>query len=172
MAAAAILFAVGSCQAPLPSPCRLLTVEEIETAVGSQFGPPNGDFVLESGGLECDWIAESPRILPVWLYVHQFRSSEWDAIRAIDGARSVPGLGEEAYFVPGPGEDTDFDPFGVDPLRAGLHVRQSGVHLTLLHRGTGPEDDVQQVVVDLARFAVAGLGVPITPPPEAPPGFP
>lgn len=167
--AAVLVATVASCQATLPSPCGLLRVEEIENEVGTQFGQPNGDEYLDSGGLLCVWIPESsdPNTYPVLLSIHQFSSSDWEAIRAIDGSRPVPGLGEEAYFVPGPGEEADYDPFG-----AGIHVRQRGLQLTLLHRGAGGENQMQQIAVDLARLAVDQMSkeATVTPPLEAPPG--
>jgi len=168
MAAGALAATVASCQATLPNPCGLLTVEEVENEVGTQFAPPDGGEYLDSGGLLCVWVPEQSRpiVYPVLLSVQPFSSSEWDAIEAIAGARSVAGLGEEAYFVPGPGEETYFDPFG-----AGIHVRQRGIHLTLLHLSTGGESVMQRVVVELARLATTRLSLEVTPPPEAPPGF-
>jgi hypothetical protein len=167
--AAALVATVASCQATFPSPCGLLSVEEIENEIGTQFGLANGDEYLDSDGRLCVWIPEpsDPNTYPVWLSIHQFRSSDWEAIRAIDGSRPVPGLAEEAYFVPGPGEEADYDPFG-----PGIHVRQRGLQLTLLHRGAGGENEMQQIVVELARLAVAQMSTEatVTPPLEAPPG--
>lgn len=167
---AVILVAtVASCQTTLPSPCGLLTVGEIENEVGTQFGPPNGDEYLDSGGLLCVWIPEpsDPSSYPVWLSIDQFSSSDWDAIRATHGSRPVGGLGEEAYFTPGPGNEVAYDPFG-----AGIHVRQRGIQLTVLHRDRRGESQMQEMAIELARLAIARLSKEptVTPPDEAPPG--
>ena len=166
---AVILIAtVASCRANIPSPCGLLTVEEIENEVGTKFDPPGGDEELDSGGLLCVWIPvpSSPSTDQVSLSIHQFSSSDWDAIGDTDGSRSVGGLGQAAYFVPGP-VAAEYDPFGT-----GLHVQQDGLQLTLLGGNTAGQSEAEEILVELARLALTQMSKlsAATAPPQAPQG--
>jgi hypothetical protein len=168
-AAAVLMATMASCEATLPSPCGLLTVEQIENETGSQVGPPNGDEYLDSGGLLCVWIQvpSSPSSYQLSLSIHPFSSSDWNAIRATDGTRPVAGLGQEAYFVPGPVGEGEYDPLG-----AGLHVRQDSLQLTLLRVNTRGVSEGEGILVELARLALIQMAKhpTVTAPPQAPPG--
>lgn len=78
--------------------CGLLTPEDLKAQLGVDF--PAGTAADVSGSTAtCDWETQAGQSSAlVSLSVEEFDSTMWDKTKKLDGARPVPGLGDDAVF--------------------------------------------------------------------------
>ena len=78
--------------------CGLLTPEELKAQLGVDF-PPGTAKNVSGSTATCDWEAQAGQSSAlVSLSVEAFDSTMWDMTKKLQGARPVPGLGDDAVF--------------------------------------------------------------------------
>ncbi len=78
--------------------CGLLTPEELKAQLGVDF-PPGTAKDVSGSTATCDWEASAGQSSAlVSLSVEAFDQSMWNITKKLNGARPVPGLGDDAVF--------------------------------------------------------------------------
>jgi hypothetical protein len=78
--------------------CGLLTPEELKAQLGVDF-PPGTAKDVSGSTATCDWETQAGQSSAlVSLSVEEFDSTMWDKTKKLNGARPVPGLGDDAVF--------------------------------------------------------------------------
>ena len=78
--------------------CGLLTPEELKAQLGVDF-PPGVAKDVSGSTATCDWEAQGGQSgALVSLSVEEFDSTQWNMMKKVNGARPVPGLGDDAVF--------------------------------------------------------------------------
>jgi hypothetical protein len=78
--------------------CGLLTPEELKAQLGVVF-PAGTEAQVSGSTATCDWEVQAGLSgAIVSLTVEAFRAAQWDMTKKGQGARPVPGLGDDAVF--------------------------------------------------------------------------
>ena len=117
-----------------PSPCSLLTSDDLKTAFGVPFGPSNLVGTTADPHVLCEWAKVGSYTADMTLAIDDIGPSGFDC--PLGGVRPVAGLGERAYLG-----------------CVGLHVKHGSWDLNFY----GTESTTDQQLIDTAKAALSHL---------------